>query len=61
MYRITLPCSQQFAVRFQAMPDLIQHHFGGMPPLMDHPVHSIGSAICGFPDVQPVFLDFPAY
>jgi hypothetical protein len=31
MYRIALPCSHQFAVRFQAMPDLIQHHFGEMP------------------------------
>jgi hypothetical protein len=31
MDRIALPCSHQFAVRFQAMSDLIQHHFGGMP------------------------------
>jgi hypothetical protein len=30
MYRIALPCIHQFAVRFQAMPDLIQHHFGGI-------------------------------
>jgi hypothetical protein len=38
MYRIALLCSHQFAVRFQAMPDLIQHHFGGMrskPPILE--------------------------
>jgi hypothetical protein len=29
--RIALLCIHQFAVRFQAMPHLIQHHFGGMP------------------------------
>jgi hypothetical protein len=31
MYRIALSCGHQFAVRFQAMADLIRHHFGGMP------------------------------
>jgi hypothetical protein len=31
IYRIALPCRYQFVVRLQGMPDLIQHHFGGMP------------------------------
>jgi hypothetical protein len=38
MYRIALPCSHQFAVRLQGMPDFIQHHFGGMssePPIVE--------------------------
>jgi hypothetical protein len=31
MYHISLPYSHHFVVRFQAMPNFIQHHFGGMP------------------------------